>query len=369
MSTAALWPPLDEVRRVLGAPVEEAGAGAREAGAWEAVQDLPDLALAPALPEPLRVLAEARLALAVLQDDGPWQAGDIVALPGPGGNLLGILLDEAEPAEAGPGRRWRGWMTAAEADWAGVHDVLLEPDDGPFDPVAAVVQAWNPVRVLERSAPLLGRLGPARLAAVRAVCDEFASAAGVDNVIMAPRPGLIALRQAGGFTVLTGTPLASGDPRAPYQAMYREAARQLVQPAAAAVQPEAPIAVAATPWWRRLRSWLGVDGPTRVGMVAASLAALVLILHGLYPAAPIGMPIDDEVRFRSLEAPVAGAELSVRWREGADPEAIAALVRSFGGEVVDGPNAAGLWTLRSPDPAVAQRTLLASPLVLEVIGP
>ena len=126
-----------------------------------------------------------------------------------------------------------------------------------------------------------------------------------------------------------------------------------------------------TPAGRYHAPMLATAPSTMLGRLRASarLAALVLILHGLYPAAPIGMPIDDEVRFRSLEAPVAGAELSVRWREGADPEAIAALVRSFGGEVVDGPNAAGLWTLRSPDPAVAQRTLLASPLVLEVIGP
>lgn len=366
MSTAALWPPLDEVRRALGAPLPGAPPGATAAQP-AAPADAP--APASELPQPLRALAATRRALAALQGDGRWSPGDLVALPGPGGTLLGVLLDEKEQrARPGQAATWRGWLAVAEADWAGAYDVLLEPEDEPFDPVAGVVQAWNPVRVTACPAPVLGRLSAARLAAVRAVRDEHAQGTSADVAAIASCPGSIALREAGGFTVLTGTPLGPDDPRADYQALYRDAGARLLQPApaGATAAPVAPV----PGWWARLREWLGAGVPTRIGLAGVTLAALVLILQGLYPAVPIGTPMDDEVRFRSLPGePAAGGELSVRWRDGADPEAVAALVRSFGGESVGGPNAAGRWTVRTPDPAAAQRALLASPLVLEVTGP
>lgn len=365
MSTVALWPPLDEVRRALGArPPDEP----QDASATRLATAVGAVAQTPELPQPLRALAAARTALRGLQSDGRWHPGDLIALPGPGGNLLGVLLDEVEQ-EAGPAGApvWRGWLAVAEADWAGVSDVLLEPEDEPFDPVAGVVQAWNPVRVTVRQAPLLGRLGAARLAAVRAVRDEHARGASASVAAIVPCPGSIALREAGGFTVLTGTPLGPDDPRVAYQALYRDAGAQLSRPVLAAAQA-APVAPAPG-WGARLRDWLGAGVPVRIGLAGVTLAALILVLQGLYPPAPVGTPIDDEVRFRSLPAPAAGGELSVRWRDGADPAAIAALVRSFGGESVDGPNAAGRWIVRAPDPAAAQRALLASPLVLEVTGP
>jgi hypothetical protein len=59
----------------------------------------------------------------------------------------------------------------------------------------------------------------------------------------------------------------------------------------------------------------------------------------------------------------------VRWRDAADAGDIAVLLHSFGGEIVGGPNAAGRWQVRVPDAAVAQRAMLASPLVAEVVSP
>lgn len=371
MPIAALWPPLDAVRRALGAPLPqfEGGEPGHGCGGATSRGAAPAADLAP-LPQPLRALAEARTALAALQGGRGWQAGDVVALAGPNHKLLGVLLDEVEQA-AGPDRAavWRGWLTAAEADWAGAYDVLLEPDDAPFDPLVGVVQAWNPVRVSAREAPVLGRLSAARLAAVRAVRDEHLHGASAAVAAIAPRPGAIGLRVAGGFSVLTGTPLAPGDVRADYQALYRDVAARVGDPALAAAPLASRAGAAAPHGWARLRQWLGAGVPVRLGLAGATLAALVFILHGIGSAPPVGVPMDDEVRFRSLPQAAPGVELGVRWRDGADPAAIAALLRSFGGESVGGPDAAGHWTLRVPDAVAAQRALLASPLVLEVTGP
>lgn len=369
MPPIALWPPLDAVRSALGAPLPQREARGPEPGCCGAPPGGgASAADAAQLPQPLRDLAEARAALAALQDGSDWSPGDLVALAGPGRGLLGVLLDEVEQA-AGPDRPalWRGWLTAAEADWAGVYDVLLEPEDAPFDPLAGVVQAWNPVRVSAREAPVLGRLSAARLAAVRAVRDEHARGGSAAVAAIAPRPGAIGLRVAGGFSVLTGTPLAAGDVRADYQALYRDAAAQLGAPARAA-EPALPPA-AAPHWWARLSRWLGAGVPARLGLAGATLAALVFIFYGIGAAPPVGAPLDDEVRFRALPQAAPGGEFSVRWRDGADPAAIATLLRGFGGESVGGPDAAGYWTVRAPDAVAAQRALLASPLVLEVTGP
>lgn len=42
---------------------------------------------------------------------------------------------------------WAGWIAAPDTEYATKADVLLEPDDEPFDPFAAMVQTWNPVQI------------------------------------------------------------------------------------------------------------------------------------------------------------------------------------------------------------------------------
>ena len=42
---------------------------------------------------------------------------------------------------------WWGWMVGAEPDYACEWDFVLYDSDEPRDPLAAVVQLWNPVRV------------------------------------------------------------------------------------------------------------------------------------------------------------------------------------------------------------------------------
>lgn len=364
MDMPLLWPPLDEIRRALDPP-------APAAAAPDAPGLAPDADAAPEVPElppALRELAEARSTLATWPATDPWNGGDIVALDKGQGLVLGVLLDQQQ---AGPGAAqgalWRGWLTAPEADWAGPFDVLLEPGDAPFDPVAGVVQTWNPVQVRETPAPRLGRLSAARLAAMRAVQDESSGRIDDSVAAVAPRPGFIALRSAGGFPVLTGTPLATEDPRAEYQALYRQAARELAH--AGAVVAEAPEARSGGSAWRALKSWLSSGGlPFRPALagVAALLLALV-VAPVLMPSTPVIPSPGDEIRFRSV-APPAASELGVRWRDDADANAVAALLLRINAEVVEGPNATGLWRIRVADAAVAQRVLLASPEVAEVVA-
>lgn len=151
-----------------------------------------------------------------------WTEGMLVAVPH-GPLLHGLLLDRCVE-----GDQWTGWMAAPECDWAGAFDVLLEPEDEPFDPMCGLIQTWNAVTV--RAIPLgtvrmLGRLSRYRLAAVRAVQGEYRAA---HEVSVPPELGRIALRVVtGAFTVLTGAPLLPQDPRRDYQAIYRRAGSRL----------------------------------------------------------------------------------------------------------------------------------------------
>jgi hypothetical protein len=128
--------------------------------------------------------------------------------------------------------RWEGWITAPEVDYAGNFDVLLEPDDGPFNPLAGMVQTWNVVRLrIDRKAGVLAKLSVNRLAIVRAVAEEVISGAPLTD---SAQPGVIALRiTAKGKSVLTGSPLGKfEDPRHIYQKFYRQLAKSFLPKAA-----------------------------------------------------------------------------------------------------------------------------------------
>ncbi|MBV5332043.1 hypothetical protein JZU54_00285, partial [bacterium] len=42
---------------------------------------------------------------------------------------------------------WHGWLVSAETDYAGWWDFVLQEQDAPFDPEAAMVHLWNPVQL------------------------------------------------------------------------------------------------------------------------------------------------------------------------------------------------------------------------------
>jgi len=141
---------------------------------------------------------------------------------------LHVLLDA--PAEA-PGV-WHGWLMAAEADYATWWDFVVQEDDGACEPEAAMVQAWNPVRLYEPMIDsVVGELTPARLQAVRALAGEYAT--GDAPEAQPAWPGRVAARQTlGDLPVVTGSPIrADDDPRVRYQQLYFHAADALREPA------------------------------------------------------------------------------------------------------------------------------------------
>lgn len=360
--TLDLWPPLSLIRGTLGY--------AGDAPAGEAMAPAPTEAAAahPAdasLLLPLTELARRREAVAARAFPARWAPGRLVSVLHEG-RLLGVLLDKCLH-----GNLWRGWMAASEADWACAYDVLLEPGDEPFEPMFGLIQTWNVLTLEQRPqlcARVLGELSATRLAAIRAVHDEWAVQ---QPLQIAPEPGRIALRTAGGvFSVLSGTPLGVNDPRADYQSLYLDAAARLATKLQASAQPGslAVAAPAAEGWWSRLKAWFGAD---RVARPALALLALVVVVQNASLLRTRGE--EDEVRFRAVpgaSAPAASTELALRWKPGVGLDEANALLRSAGAELVGGPDAEGRWRLRLPAGDAAQgRALLANSPLVESVGP
>jgi len=380
--THDLWPPLSVIRHAfetgaavpddasppgmatVAMPGSSPGTGAEPVAAAAAS----DLLL------PLTDLARRREAVAQRAFPARWAPGRLVSVVYEG-RLLGVLLDRRIHGEL-----WQGWMAAGEADWASAFDVLLEPEDEPFEPMFGVIQAWN-VLTLEPSPQLCarvqGEVSATRLAAIRAVHDEWAAHA---PLAIAPEPGRIALRSVGGvFSVLSGTPLGPQDPRADYQALYRDAGLRL---GAALARPQGD-ASASSPsssssraqpqsrpedgWWGSIRRWFGAEGWARP---AFAVLALFVVIQNIGVLGGRDASEEDEVRFRAVPAAPAPtrADLVVRWKSGIRMDEADRLLQSISADVVGGPGGEGAWRLRVPEPVDALAVLAASPLV-ESAGP
>jgi len=370
--TTDLWPPLSVIRHAFetGAPVADAPPGAatvamphssRSSSASAGTPVVSDLLL------PLTELARRREAVARRAFTARWAPGRLVSVVHDG-RLLGVLLDRCIHGDL-----WQGWMAAGEPDWASDFDVLLEPDDEPFEPMFGVVQAWNMLTLEpcpQLAARVLGEVSATRLAAIRAVHDEWAARA---VSAIAPEPGRIALRAVGGaFSVLSGTPLGPQDPRTDYQALYRDAGLQLGR-ALAQPQDETPATPSPSPsparplprpedgWWGSIRRWFGAEGWARPAFAAVALFAVIQNV-GLIGGRGT---TEDDVRFRSVPtAPVAAqANLVVRWKDGVRIDEADRLLHTMSAEVVGGPGPNGVWRLRVADPVAGLSVLAASPLV------
>ena len=224
MKQIELWPPLSQIQREIEGdqmPNESDGAESDRPVICNAVLTRSQQGLEGSL-VPIIDWVDRRCSALAKLPSPTWAEGIVIGVP-VGRTLHGLLLDQCVGSD-----QWVGWMTAPECDWAGAFDVLLEPEDEPFDPMCGVVQTWNSVTVRAmplESVRLLGRLSPHRLAAVRAVQSEYRAA---HDVAVPPELGRIALRVvSGAFTVLTGAPLAAQDPRRDYQAIYRRAGSRL----------------------------------------------------------------------------------------------------------------------------------------------
>ncbi|SEF26185.1 hypothetical protein ABL840_03955 [Variovorax sp. NFACC27] len=378
--THDLWPPLSVIRSALetGAAVPDGAPGTATVampgispGAPPGAEPSP--AAASDLLLPLTELARRREAVARRAFPARWAPGRLVSVVHQG-RMLGVLLDRRVQGEL-----WQGWMAAGEADWAGAFDVLLEPEDEPFEPAFGVIQAWN-VLTLEPGpqlcARVLGEVTATRLAAVRAVHDEWAAHAAP---AIAPEPGRIALRSVGGvFSVLSGTPLGPEDPRTEYQDLYRDVGLELGKALTRPQGEEASASPAPSParpqprpeggWWGSIRRWFGSEGWARP---AFAVLALVVVVQnvGLLGGRGAG-PEEDEVRFRAVPAAPAPAraDLVVRWKAGVRMDEADRLLQSISADVVGGPGGDGAWRLRVPRPVDALAMLAASPLV-ESAGP
>ncbi len=184
---------------------------------------------------------------------------------------LYVLLDA--PAEAGT--LWHGWLVSSEADYAGWWDFVLQDEDGPIEPDAAVVQLWNPLRVYLRMAErVVGRLSPARMQAVRALASEFVTG----NVPTATPvwPGRVAQRfTRGELSVVTGSQLGGDeDPRHHYQHLYFHAAEAIREPARLVLAELAsmPEQNSISAWLSRLDTLVAQIGTTLIPAPRVALA-------------------------------------------------------------------------------------------------
>lgn len=216
---------------------------------------------------------------------------------------LHVLLDEASESP----NFWYGWLVSSETEYAGWWDFVLQEEDAPFDPEAAMVQLWNPVTLyIPMAATVVGRLSPARLQAVRSLAADFVTGQGDGEV--RPWPGRVAARTTlDGLSVVTGSPLrASGDPRAEYQALYHEAAEAIREPAR--IQQRA---LASLPQDRRGSLWQSLieqAGRTLVSLLPQPRVATAM--SGEEEAIP-DLLWPDMARLRLMRLEEAGGSLEV----------------------------------------------------------
>lgn len=252
-----LWPTLLIVKERLGcaAPVHQIPSSiAAEAAAP---------VITPQASESLPALIQARIqqitGAKTLHADWP-QPGMVIRI-----GKLGVCLNR--PAGAN-NQQWSGWLTAPDTDYAIDSDVLLEEEDEPFDPYAAMVQTGHPVNVVvTRPLHVLAIISPIRLGAIRTVAAENMSSTTKWNGKKA-EPGRIYLRNTDNIhRVLTGTPLGGNDdPRHEYRKLYRDAGAQLAH---------APIVDECT-LWQRLLVWLGSYRLPAVGVFATATLAVIV---------------------------------------------------------------------------------------------
>lgn len=354
-----LYPPLERIRREL---FEKGGDSRVDTVAEESVPLDPLLETVAATPLPAHLLdlirrqAEAARA----HPPSPPAVGQIrflSAVPAAAGGLrhmergCGILLG----AHLG-GKLWSGWLVAQEVDYATDRDLVIEEDDGPIDPVAGIVQTWNPIRVIiNGSERILGKLSPLRLAAVMALAEAPAS-----DGEAKPRPGKVYGRDlAEGIVVATGSPLGgTDDPRHEYRALYRQLAEEFV---AASEMKEVRKPASES---RGFMQWL--FGPHWAPAPVLGVALALFIAQGLYQASQIEGGRESE-RYRA-DALACNDEARIRvvFNPNAPQADTLLLLRKVEARVVDGPSETGELWLSVPagasiDEALAQ--IKASALV------
>lgn len=354
-----LWPPLETIRQSLYPVIPEI---VTADGAENAVSQngLSATAFSPVIrnhPEPYAPLQEYALRQQRFEAQrfAPGLlAGRLVSVEFPGYSLV-CLLDAPEEKN-----RWRCFVVSPECDWAGRYDVLLEPEDGPLHPICGMVQTWHSVILdVDPQARILGELSAQRMAAIRAVHDEYNHAPPTPGDSEAPQPGMIALRALGSHTVLTGSVLAADDLRLRYQALYRDHVQGLIQ--AQEVTRAAQNPAVKTPflsnWIQKGRSWFSADW-----LIRPAFAVLCLFFVGQM-LMPANTAPENDIRFRGG---AQGKTLTVYWRQEASSQAITQILREAKASIVYGPDPQKGYVLQSTDTADLSAKLQASGLVEKI---
>ena len=302
------------------------------------------------MPAFLRDKIRKRVSSRAAHFDNQPCAGQIWRFDGKQDNAapLCVLLDSPQDEH-----RWLGWLVAAETDYATDRDVLLEPVDEPFDPLAGMVQTWNPVAVdIRQGSRVLAQLSENRLAAIREVASGRCESGG------GARPGFIApLKTNSGATVLAGTRIAHPeDPRRRYQSLYRTAAQSL-EPQ----QVSAEIIPLPNRIWRNV-GW----------SLAASvlLTQAVVIANLMHTGTTVDAQINQASEYRAVpQTPVSYSFLEVYFKPDAKEVEIRKMLTRLNARIADGPGEFGQYRIKvSADSALdAVSKIQASGLVDSVL--
>lgn len=269
----ALWPDLSLIRQNLRSDnIDETDPEQIDESKTQC-SDSPVLELPPAIADLI-----SRTVLA--QQIGMQRpvTGDIVLISTKTSSPVAFCL-RAEGARSDAGKRWQGWLASSEVDYATDKDVLIEPDDGVADPIAGMVQTWNPLTLeVPDVVRILARLSPYRLSIIEEVANERGG-----HLSGQARPGRIAIRvTASGRSVLTGSPLGvADDPRHEYQEIYRELAGSVSQQ-----EEKVTARTVELPKQEKLPWWSGLGWFNPSAAVAAMVVCGVLVFKLLPDSGP-----------------------------------------------------------------------------------
>lgn len=316
--------------------------------------DLPeqnsDTDTAPAeMPAFIQDKVRKRIASQAANFDPQPAAGKIVRFDGDNTEAVPmcVLLDQ----ERKPGI-WQGWIVASETDYASDKDVLLEPLDEPFDPIASMVQTWNPVEVdASKSARVLAQLSLDRMAAIREVAASECESAGE------AKAGFVApLKTKAGRTVLVGTCIkALGDLRNEYQSLYRAAAKRLQECHQTIAEV---IPYPAKKQNRDVWKW---------AMAASVLLAQSIIIANLlrdHLVAQVSKEMEQASEYRAVVIPEDGyVYVDVYFKPDARVIDIQKLLTKLDAVIIDGPGEFGQWRVKIRSVDSALKTLKESSTV------
>lgn len=321
----SLWPPIDVIASNLQTgSVSVLHFPDRSETSSEAIDTVDS-----EMPAFIRDKVRKRIATREAHFDTQPTAGQIWRFDGSQNNLapLCVLLDHPKS-----GNVWSGWLVSPETDYASNQDVLLEPQDEPFDPLAAMVQTWNPVSVdISKGSKVLALLTTERLAAMREVAN------GESEVGGSARAGFVApLKTYSGAVVLAGTCITHPeDPRRQYQTLYLTASQALEQ-------QHFTSNVVHLPQRTRFNSNVG-------WAIAASvmLAQTVIIANMMGGQSNDGLKHEQSQEYRATpQAPTNYAYLEVYFKPDTKEVDIRKLLTKLNAGIVDGPGEFGQYRIK-----------------------